>query len=319
MDNIDINALRFLVVDEADRLLNQNFQDWCDLVMQKIESLSNVENEGFDKIFKLRCIKIVLSATLTTNSEKLTHLRLFRPRLVIVNTDNANELYQLPRLLEEKELRISEKLSYFKPLILLRFFQWVDKTGNKYNNYGMIFTKSNESTIRLNKLLNELNNRLGTCLNIGCINSMMDNQERTKILKKFDETGGILICTDLLSRGINLTSIKFVINYDLPGSTKEYVHRIGRTARAGNSGCAVTLCYGENEFKWFKKIVYSGQQINRNGKPIAEIKFVRDKQAELDNLREAHEGRTDLENTDIFELNISDADKQVYDESLKQL
>lgn len=316
LDILDMKALRFLVVDEADRLLNQNFQDWCDLVMDKIETTYNAGNEGLDLKFKLRCIKLVLSATLTTNSEKLTHLRLFRPRLVIVNSENTSELYQLPKTLNEKYLRIPEKLSYFKPLILLRFFQWTDKNGIRYNNSGLIFTKSNESSIRLNKLLNIMANKFGMSnqLSIGSINSMMDNQERTKTLKNFDINGGILICTDLLSRGINLNSIRFVINYDLPGSTKEYIHRIGRTARAGNTGSAVTLCYGDGEFKWFKKVVYSGQQINRNGKNIVDIRFVKDREEAEQDADERAEDKTDL-----FELNLADGEKQIYEECLKSL
>ena len=316
LEILDMKALRFLVVDEADRLLNQNFQDWCDLVMDKIETTYNAENEGLDLKFKLRCIKLVLSATLTTNSEKLTHLRLFRPRLVIVNSERTSELYQLPRTLDEKYLRIPEKLSYFKPLILLRFFQWIDKCGFRYNNSGLIFTKSNESSIRLNKLLNIMADKfgMGNQLSICSINSMMDNQERAKMLKNFETNGGILICTDLLSRGINLNSIKFVINYDLPGSTKEYIHRIGRAARAGNFGSAVTFCYGDGEFKWFKKVVYSGQQINRNGKNIVDIKFVKDREeAEEDADKETEE------KTDIFELNLTDGEKQIYEECLKSL
>lgn len=302
LESLDFKSLRFLVVDEADRLLNQNFQDWCDLIMNKIESMNTTK-----LVFRLRCIKIILSATLTTNSEKLTHLRLFKPRLVIVNTTESNELYQLPRTLNEKVVRISEKLSYFKPLILIKLFQWLDREGNRYDSFGMVFTKSNESTIRLNKLLNEIIKKFDINLRINCINSMMNNQERSKLLKDFDTNGGILICTDLLSRGINLTSIKFVVNYELPGSTKEYIHRIGRTARAGNFGNAITLCYGENEFKWFKKIVYSGQQINRNGKSIADVKFVKDR-------NEAEE--TDV---DILDVNLSESDRRLYDECLKVL
>lgn len=304
LDNINARSLRFLVVDEADRLLNQNFQDWCDLVMSKIETLNTT-----DLTFRLRCIKIILSATLTTNSEKLTHLRLFKPRLVIVNTENTNELYQLPRTLDEKLIKVSEKLSYFKPLILAKFFQWIDKSDNRYDNFGMVFTKSNESTIRLNKLLNEIVTKFGLNIRINCINSMMKNQERLKLLKDFDANGGILICTDLLSRGINLTSIKFVVNYELPGSTKEYIHRIGRTARAGNFGNAVSFCYGENEFKWFKKIVYSGQQINRNEKAITDVKFVKNKE-EIEEFK-------DIE--DVLEVNLSDYEKQLYEECLKVL
>ena len=320
LNSINLQNLRFLVVDEADRLLNQNFQDWCDLLMNKIENNDNNDtfNNDIDKLFKLRCIKLVLSATLTTNSEKLTHLRLFKPRLVIVNSDNQQELYQLPKSLNEKVIRITEKLSYYKPLILLNLFKWIDKFDNRYNNFGIIFTKSNESTIRLNKLLNELNKSFGLNNKIDCINSMMNNQERNKILKNFDETGGILICTDLLSRGINLTSIKFVINYDLPTSTKEYVHRIGRTARAGNSGNAITLCYGEGEFKWFKKVVYSGKQINRNNKEITDIKFVKDK-TDISNEGKEKYNDNDNDNSDIFELNLSDSDKEIYEKCLKDL
>ena len=312
LENIDFKVLRFLIVDEADRLLNQNFQDWCDLVMNKIESTESDGDRDIDSVFKLKVIKIVLSATLTTNSEKLTHLRLFKPRLVIVNSDDTNELYQLPRTLDEKVITVTEKLSQFKPLILLRFFQWIDKLGNKYDNSGIIFTKSNESTIRLTKLLNLLVAKLGLDLKIGCINSMMDNQDRAKALKNLDDQGGLLICTDLLSRGINLTSVKFVINYDLPGSTKEYIHRIGRTARAGHKGTAITLCYGEGEFKWFKRIVYSGKQINRNGKEITDVKFVKDK----NDVNEEDQRTADY---DIFELNMGDDEKEVYETCLKSL
>ncbi|KAG0676070.1 ATP-dependent RNA helicase dbp6 [Pichia californica] len=315
IEYLETKSLRFLVVDEADRLLNQTFQDWCDLLMNRIENFNQLENKGLDQIFSLRCIKIVLSATLTANSEKLTHLRLFKPRLVIVNSDNSNELYQLPKLLDEKYIRISEKLSYFKPLILLRLFQWIDKNGNNYNNFGLIFTKSNESSIKLNKLLNLIINNLGleNIIKVRCINSMMDNQERAKIMKQFDENGGILICTDLLSRGINLSSIKFVINYDLPGSTKEYVHRIGRTARAGKIGNAITLCYGDAEFKWFKKVVYSGQQINRNNKNIIDIKFIKD----LNDYKEDKD--EDKEKVDFFQLNLTDDEKELYEKCLKNL
>lgn len=312
---LNLHNLKFLVVDEADRLLNQNFQDWCDLIINKIEKYNNDGNNNLDFNFKLRCIKIILSATLTTNSEKLSHLRLFKPRLVIIKNDkdskdseNGKELYQLPDKLTEMNLRISEKLNDLKPLILLNLFKWVDKNNNKYDNFGLIFTKSNETSIRLHKLLSLLNNQFNFNLNIKIINSMMNNQDKDKILKNFNNEGGILICTDLLSRGINLTSIKFVINYDLPNSTKEYIHRVGRTARAGNKGNAITLIFGDNEFKWFKKLVYSGKQINRNNKTITDIKFIKEINSEIDN-----------ENDELFKLNITSFDKDIYKQCLKNL
>ncbi len=110
--------------------------------------------------------------------------------------------------------------------------------------------------------------------------------------------------TDLLSRGLSLESINFVVNYDLPLSTKEYVHRVGRTARANHSGKAITFCFGDGDYKWFKRLVYSGGVINRNEKSIGEISFLR-----------ASEDPEKLE----FILQITDLDKKNYSSCLEDL
>ncbi|GMM32415.1 putative ATP-dependent RNA helicase [Martiniozyma asiatica (nom. inval.)] len=305
---ISLKSLRFLVVDEADKLLNQSFQGWCDSLIGRIEEeYSN--GSGLDKRFKLRCTKLILSATLTTSSEKLSYLRLFKPRLVVVNESEGlvNELYQLPIKLNEFLMKVPEGLSLYKPLILLRFFNWISNVDNSsWSTHGLVFTKSNEATIRLTRLLNLLSKSQSFKVpNILHISSTMKNSERQKILKQFDQNGGILISTDLLSRGINFNSIQFVINYDLPGSTKEYVHRIGRTARGGNEGRAITFCFGDGDFKWFKKIVYSGGVINRNKKEIEEVKFVKSENM-------PHDG----ESQHAFPIDITDSDKEQYQQSL---
>ncbi|ODV83119.1 hypothetical protein CANARDRAFT_177906 [[Candida] arabinofermentans NRRL YB-2248] len=273
--DVDLSQLRFLIIDEADRLLNQSFQNWCDLLISKLDSQQSYTNTNIYNNFKIKCSKLIFSATLTTDSEKLSHLKLFQPKLIVINdTDHlVNELYQLPINLDEFFIKVPEALSLYKPLILMNFLN--DQHG--YNDHGLIFTKSNESSIRLTRLLNILKEKFNIDLKIHSINSSLKNQERTKILKQFDNDGGLLISTDLISRGLNLESIKFVINYDLPLSTKEYIHRVGRTARANKHGNALTFCYGDGEFKWFKKLVYSGGVINRNKKLINEIQFVKQK------------------------------------------
>lgn len=268
LEVINFKSLKFLVVDEADKLLNQSYQNWCDSLIDKIE-ISN--NGDLDLKFSLKCIKIVLSATLTTSSEKLTHLRLFRPKLVVVNDNGdelVNELYQLPPLLDEYMIKFNEDMSFYKPILLMKILM---KQG--WGNHGLIFTKSNEMAIRLGRLLDKLGKSIGlsSSINVKYISSTMKINERQRILKDFDVNGGLLVSTDLLSRGMNFNSIEFVINYDMPMSTKEYVHRIGRTSRGGNSGKALSLVVGEGEFKWFKRLVYSGGVINRNKKTIGDL------------------------------------------------
>jgi ATP-dependent RNA helicase DDX51/DBP6 len=59
-----------------------------------------------------------------------------------------------------------------------------------------------------------------------------------------------LICSDLISRGLDLANVRHIVNYDVPGSIRAYIHRVGRTARAGKGGDAWTLL-GDNEARWF--------------------------------------------------------------------
>ncbi|QPG76786.1 hypothetical protein FOA43_004180 [Brettanomyces nanus] len=306
--NIDLSQLRFLVVDEADRLLNQSFQNWCDLLVSKIEKDQKLDGGAdFYNSFSIRCVKMILSATLTTNSERLSHLKLFKPDLVVINDSEelVNELYQLPPNLDEYYIRVPEALSFYKPLILLHLFMSQDDL----KTHGLVFTKSNESAIRLSRLMELLVSRkvVGSSdqVNILSVNSSIRTQERQKVFKKFDKEGGILISTDLVSRGLNFDSIKFVMNYDLPLSTKEYIHRVGRTARANKPGKALTFCFGEGEYRWFKKLVYSGGVINRHQKTVNEIKFVR---------------KEDMTGEGIeFAVDLDDKQKKDYEETLKKL
>ncbi|KAG7856314.1 hypothetical protein KL939_003966 [Ogataea angusta] len=299
LNDMDLSQLRFLVVDEADRLLNQSFQNWCDTLIAKLEKDQKYgAGEDFYNSYTVKCSKLIFSATLTTDSEKLFHLKLFKPKLVVINNAEqlVNELYQIPPNLDEKYVRINEKLAFFKPMVLLRYLEQPE-----YNSHGLVFTKSNESAIRLARLLTLLSEKLGLGLDIMSVNYSLKTHERAKILKKFHEEGGILIATDLIARGMNIECIKFVLNYDLPLSTKEYIHRVGRTARANRHGTAITLCFGDGDFRWFKRLVYSGGVINRNGKDIEEVKVVRE---------------TDEKTDSDFVLEL---DKDVYNECLDEL
>ena len=84
--------------------------------------------------------------------------------------------------------------------------------------------------------------KIHTQLRIDCIHGDKESTERETLIKRF-ESGDlwILICTDLLARGIDFKGVKLVINYDFPNSMINYIHRVGRTGRAGTTGKAITF------------------------------------------------------------------------------
>lgn len=293
IDYISLKGLKFLIIDEADKLLNQSYQNWVEKLIGKIDEnyIGGEDDEwDLDNVFKIKCVKLILSATLTTNSEKLTNLKLFKPKLVVVNDSEGliNELYQLPPTLDEFLVK-SIGDAFIKPLILLKILSQVT-----YSNFSIVFVKSNDQCIRLAKLLAKLVSHFQLTLEIKYVSSTMKVNERNKILKDFNNNGGILISTDLLSRGVDFTNVSNVINYDLPMSTKEYIHRVGRTARGGKSGHALSMVMDDGEFKWFKKLVYSGGLINRHKKEIRD-QFTGD------------------------ELQVSDDERRVYEDKLREL
>lgn len=310
LPDLDLTYLRFLVIDEADRLLNQSFQNWCNLLISKLE-----KEQSSQQGWSLKCSKLIFSATLTTNSEKLSHLHLLKPRLIIINDHNelVNELYQLPPRIKECYVRLNTGLSFYKPLILFKFlndYQNEDDQGNKFkfNKNILIFTKSNESCLRLTSLLQKIGSKYGKDLRICGINSNMKLQERTNNLKKFERNEiDILISTDLMSRGINLMNIQCVLNYDLPLSSKEYIHRIGRTARANNFGMSVSFIFGLGEWKFISKKCLFNKVINRNGKEVHKINV----------LRRTSEIAEDKEPG--FQLEIEEFEKKIYEDCLKSL
>lgn len=91
-------------------------------------------------------------------------------------------------------------------------------------------------------------------MNVGEMHSDLDQSQREEIMHEFKNGRiNILIATDIVARGIDIDDIRLVINYDVPHDSEDYVHRIGRTARANNDGCAITFV-SEAEQTKFKSI-----------------------------------------------------------------
>lgn len=261
LNSISLASLRFLVIDEADRLLNQSFQNWSLVLTSKIEEQ---QKHDITKRWSLKVQKLVFSATLTTDAGKLAILNFYKPRLIIVNDTQqlVNEMFSVPSLLSEFIILYGVAKNSLKPLILAKFLVSQDKLFNV-----LIFTKSNESCIRLAKLLQLIMDALSILINVGFINSTNNRTSiRARILKDFShQKVNILIATDLIARGIDLTTITDVVNYDLPNSSREYVHRVGRTARAENPGNAYNFVFGKGEQKWFNTF---SKDIGRGDKAV---------------------------------------------------
>jgi len=326
-----LRSVRWLVIDEADQLLNQNFQGWATVLMEHLhgetpEDFMNTQeqlrkrressNWSIALPNRRNVTKIVLSATIRKDLTKLGSLKLKRPKLVVVEDETPQvlvptdgDVFELPSTLTEFAIPVgdgSNKPLYLLHLLLVRVFQNappplnqdkgddassesnsdsdgssdesdVEQTqqGNldaksisKHNGRILIFTKSNESASRLTHLISILEPTLKSFTRTMTPSST--DKAAKKLLKAF--TNGafkILIASDAASRGLDIPDITHVINYDVPSGITSYVHRVGRTARAGKAGEAWTL-YTKTEAAWFWKqvAVATGGTIKRGERPV---------------------------------------------------
>ncbi|KAI1403320.1 P-loop containing nucleoside triphosphate hydrolase protein [Hypoxylon fuscum] len=306
-----LDFVRWLIVDEADKLLGQDFQQWLDIVIPRVQKNDmGSRNHKQSNLSGVR--KIVLSATMTRDLDRLEGLKLRLPKLVTLEgSGTVDELEStktqtdlaLPELLEEAALKVSDP--NLKPLFLLDLLQSdyifgqvslkkarqdvsdddtsssdpdsdsdsdpetafrvtraTSTTGNKPS--VLIFTKSNETALRLSRLLSLLSPALGSL--VGTLTSTTQYATRRRTIRSF--LAGklrILVASDLVARGIDLPSLDHVVNYDVPPSVASYVHRVGRTARAGQPGQAWTLL-ANPEARWFWTEVASETAVRRAGK-----------------------------------------------------
>jgi ATP-dependent RNA helicase DDX51/DBP6 len=259
MRSVTLKDLQWCVIDEADRLLSQSFQDWSNVLISKLNEVDDGKN--ISKSYKPSLTKMIFSATLTTDTGKLSALQFHNPRLIIVNNEEAilksDKIFSLPLTLQEHFTKFTSSQSSYKPLLLLKLLQ------ERASKHTLVFTKSNEATIRLSQLLTTLTSKLAPEITVNNISSQLNSSSRSKILQEFSQGSvSVLVSTDLIARGLDLSTIRNVVNYDLPPSSREYVHRVGRTARAGQDGNAYTIVIGRGEGQYFEKM---GRDINRAG------------------------------------------------------
>ncbi|KAF7283208.1 putative ATP-dependent RNA helicase Dbp73D [Rhynchophorus ferrugineus] len=278
-EGLDLQYLDFLVIDEADRVLENIQNDW----LYHLEK--HISPEGASKILNQFALqkhrppqKLLFSATLSQDPEKLQQLSLFQPKLFtsVVENNDANDgmehnaveevksdtfigKYTTPNELTEKYIETSADL---KPLMLYKYIQQENLKKT------LIFTHSVESTHRLTILLRAM---FQNKISVEEISSHLQPKSRVALIDKFSKGEiDLLISTDALARGIDFPGVQCVISYSAPKYLKTYIHRAGRTARAGENGLAVTFLHSSQIGK-FKELL---QQADKTD--VLEIKIPED-------------------------------------------
>ena len=218
LGNVDLSKVSFFILDEADRMLDMGFID--DIL--QIEKALPKDRQT-----------IMFSATMPQKIQELANTILHNPEEVkLAVSKPADGIHQMAYICYE-----TQKLGIIKNLFKLEKPERV-----------IIFTGSKQKTKELAIAVK----RAG--YNAKAMHSDLLQSERDEVMYEFRSGKiDILVATDIVARGIDIDDIQLVVNYDVPRDEEDYVHRIGRTARAGRGGEAITLV-NEKDQPFFKDI-----------------------------------------------------------------
>jgi superfamily II DNA/RNA helicase len=203
---VNLDHLECLILDEADRMLDMGFYDD---IMKIIQLLPKKRQT------------LLFSATMPDRIRTLAKKILNNPvRIDISPSKPADRAIQGVYMLEELQ----------KVNKIVELFSGKDISG------ALVFASSKLRVKEINSALKKLN------LNVAAIHSDLDQKEREAVMRDFKNRKlQILVATDVISRGIDIEDLELVINFDVPRDPEDYIHRIGRTARAEKSGVALTF------------------------------------------------------------------------------
>ncbi|WP_024953488.1 DEAD/DEAH box helicase [Sulfurospirillum arcachonense] len=212
-DNVDLSHVEIVVFDESDRILDMGF--W-----EEIVTLSNM--------LPKKRQTLLFSVEHNKSLKRFSELTVIKPVKIDINNqgDLAKKVRQTIYVCDENKK--SALLSYM--------------IGSRNWHQVLVFTKTKKSADEVGAYLED--SGLKTLI----LHGDKAHSKRTKALKDFKAgTIRVLVATDIASRGLDIEELPHVINYELPGDAEDYIHRIGRTGRAGNEGEAISLVCKEEK------------------------------------------------------------------------
>lgn len=210
--NFQVDQVEILVVDEADRMLEEGFQKELAEILQLIPDKRQT---------------LLFSATMNSKIKDLVQLSLHRPVRIMINPPK-----QAAGGLVQEFVRVRSKRLEQKPAVLASLLKRMSTQQRV-----IIFVSRKETAHKLRIMLGLL---IG--LRIGELHGALSQEQRLASVNAFKNLEvPVLVCTDLASRGLDIPKIEVVVNFDMPKTYEVYLHRVGRTARAGREGRSISL------------------------------------------------------------------------------
>jgi len=217
-----LNTVKVVVLDEADRMLDMGFRDDIDSILARVPTNRQIS---------------LFSATIDSSVMHISHRYMDNPEKILVSKDEIAlpQIIQLYTLVNPRD----------KFVVLCKL---IDKENIKR---AIVFCRTRVGAARLSDELRNYGH------NAEAIHADLSQAEREAIINAFrDHRINLLVATDVAARGLDIEDITHILNYDVPFDALMYFHRIGRTARVGKEGTAITLvAYGElSEFERIKTL-----------------------------------------------------------------
>jgi ATP-dependent RNA helicase DeaD len=212
-NDLDLSKISVVVLDEADRMLDMGFARDLNFILSKVPRKRQ---------------SLLFSATMSKDIRSLAMRQMANPREILVSKDEpVLDLTKQYYVMADKETKRDALCTIL----------------DKENPKAIVFCATKRRVDQLTKKLRAYNYL------VGAIHGDVAQNKREKVMKGFkDGSTKILVATDVAARGLDIDAVDFVINYDAPMDPDTYIHRIGRTGRAGSEGIAVSFFMPEERF-----------------------------------------------------------------------